>query len=374
MSVQALQSVAVAANGELPRKEIPQNAVQAAVYRHIVAWMPRTRIVEPSGRRWLVRTAEEFKTVGKGLPWAPWTIQKALRGLVADGWIEVRHAPHPFKRNKPHCTWLTVLERVENPNVAPPVCSPTYQQGHLETEQCLEQRFPNVTEQRFSISNKFSTRGQGEDASRFAAPRRISAALCEEAEEGSEVQKSEIGNLSLALSATVREVPHLSTGNIVPLAARGGAMPSAEDVIASLRAKKPPSADLNRPLKPTALHHEFGRAWIETYPGEAFAPTTARRLGQIKNLIDYLRTQKAEDAEIIAIVHSATRRWNDFVAFVAKHGGPKLSEVRPNIAAMLTHRDKLVNFHRAPAAPEAETDWGPDGLKPVKKMWTPPGA
>lgn len=365
-----LQSVAVAAHGELPPKEIPQNAVQAAVYRHIVAWMPRTRIVDASGRRWLVRTADEFKTTGKGLPWAPWTIQKAMRGLAADGWIEVRHAPHPYRRNKPHCTWITLLERVENPNVAPPVCSQTYSQGFQSPEQRLEQRFPRGTEQRFSISNKFSTRRQGEDASRFAAPPVVPPLPCKEAEEGPEVQNSEIENRFEPSSVTVERFPHLSTGNVVPLVARGGSMPTAEEVIASLKAKRPPSADLQKPLKATPLHHEFGRAWIETYPGEAFAPATAKRLGQLTNLISYLRTQQAGDAEIIAMVHGATKRWPDFVAYVAKHGGPKLSEVRPSIAAMLTHRDKLANFHRAPAAEEAETDWGPSHLKQTKK-WTP---
>ena len=152
-------------------------------------------------------------------------------------------------------------------------------------------------------------------------------------------------------------------------------MPTAEEVLASLKGKKPPSADLNRPLKATALHHEFGRAWIETYPGEAFSPPTAKRLGQLTNLIAYLRTQSAADAEIIAMLHGATKRWPAFVSFVAARGGPKLSEVRPNVAALLSQRDKLVNFHRAPAAPEAATeDWGPDHLKPVKKMWKPKGA
>lgn len=145
-------------------------------------------------------------------------------------------------------------------------------------------------------------------------------------------------------------------------------MPTAEDVIASLRAKKPPAANLKQPLKPTALYHEFGRAWIETFPGEAFSPNTARRLGQLKNLIAYLRTQKAEDAEIVAMVHGATKRWPDFVTFVAKHGGPKLAEVRPSVAAMLTHRDKLVNFHRAPAAGSqdvADLDNIPDTVTPA---------
>ena len=143
-------------------------------------------------------------------------------------------------------------------------------------------------------------------------------------------------------------------------------------MLASIRAKKPPAAALDRPLKPQPLYHEFSRAWIETFPGEAAAPATGTRLGQLKNLLAYLRTQDASDAEIIAMVHGATKRWPDFVSFVAKRGGPKLAEVRPSIAAMLTHRDKLLNFHRAPAAEEGTSnDWGPSHLKPLKKVWTP---
>ena len=72
--------------------------------------------------------------------------------------------------------------------------------------------------------------------------------------------------------------------------------------------------------------------------------------------------------ELAAIYDSAEK-----IPFVAKRGGPKLSEVRPSIPAMLTHRDKLVNFHRAPKhadAPNvADLDNIPDTTAPIK--WAP---
>lgn len=373
----AVSNVALAANGELPHQEMPRNAVQAAVYRHIVAWMPRTRIVEPSGRRWLIRTAAEFKTVGKGLPWAVWTIQKALRALAADGWIEIRHGRHPFgdQEHQQHCSWITLLDREqrENPNVALPAIRVQQGAQRANIAATFGATFDPPLEQRSSITYKFSTRRQSEDASRFAAPR-VTDASRQEAEEGSEVQKSEIGNLATALSATVGEFRLSTTEEVQLAAAKEEALPTAAEVFASLKGKRPPAADPSKPLTPTALHYEFGRAWLDTYPGEATVPNTARRLGQNKNLITYLREQKASDPEIIAMVHKATKEWPGFVAFIAARGGPKLAEVRPSLVAMLTHRDKLVNFYRAP---NATTDIPPelvmiDGIKPVKKMWKPP--
>ncbi len=372
MSATAFSNVALAATGELPRQETPRNAVQAAVYRHIMAWMPRTRVIEPSGRRWLIRTADEFRTVGKGLPWAAWTIRKALRALAADGWIELRHGTHPFgdREFQQHCSWIALLDREqeEKPNVAvPPV---RVQQNALRAT--FGATFDPPLEQHSSITSKVSTRRQGNAASQVALPRTFGAAPPNEAEEGSDVGNLEIGTLAEALSATLRVVPDLSTGSLQIAAPKEGAMPTADEVMASLKAKKPPQADLSKPLKAQALHHEFARAWIETYPGEAVAPATARRFGQMKNLIAYLRTQHAADAEIVAMVRKATTQWPDFVSFVAARGGPKLSEARPSVAAMLTHRDKLVNYQRAPNAPEeAAIVEEPDHLKPIKKHWTP---
>lgn len=142
-------------------------------------------------------------------------------------------------------------------------------------------------------------------------------------------------------------------------------MPTSDEIMASLAIKQAPKADLSKPLKPLSLHYEFVRAWAEAYPGEMAPPSSGMHLGQLKHLLAWLRSQKIGDAEIVAIVHTAVTRWADFTGYVATHGGPKMNQTRPSPSALLTFRDKAVNFKRAPAAASADGDQYvlKDGLK-----------
>lgn len=145
-------------------------------------------------------------------------------------------------------------------------------------------------------------------------------------------------------------------------------MAKALELFAAQKSKPKPKANLSKPLNATGLHTEFYSAYTDVWTDEMAPVSNSTRLGQLNHLLKYLReTAKLTDTEIVEATRNMVLRWDAFLAYMQKHGGPKIVQTsRPSISALVSYRDKVVNFWRTP---EAEANAPPEPqyfIKPAK--------